>query len=447
MRHFVVAAVVGLASAAAFGQEVKFEKYKLDNGMTVILHEDHALPVVTINTWYHVGAKEESVHRSGFAHLFEHLMFMGTDRVPNGQFDQIMESGGGANNASTAFDRTNYFSNGPSSLLPTLLWLDADRLEDLGRTMTQEKLDRQREVVLNERRQSYENAPYGQSELLITAKMFPEGHPYHNEVIGTREDIEQAQVPDVKQFFATFYVPNNASLVVAGDFDPAKIKPLVAKLFGTLPKAKEPVHKTAPPVKLETVLRETTHDKVQLPKVCMAYHSPAQFAEGDAEMDLLGAVLTQGKSSRLYKRLVMDEKIATDVAAYQNSAKLQSVFRIDVTTPPGADLDKVEKIVDEEVGRLLSDGVTPAELEQRKATVELGMLSRLQSIGAKADNLNQYEFYFGTPDGFKRDLDRYRNATPEAVQAWAKKVLTPGARLIVRVLPEEAVQGAVDGGK
>jgi predicted Zn-dependent peptidase len=440
MRHFAIAAALS-CTAAVFAQDVKFEKYQLDNGMTVILHEDHALPVVGINTWYYVGAKEESPHRSGFAHLFEHLMFMGTDRVPTGQFDTIMESGGGSNNASTAFDRTNYFSNGPSSLLPTLLWLDADRLEDLGRTMNQFKLDRQREVVLNERRQSFENAPYGMSELLITAKMFPEGHPYHNEVIGTREDIEKAQVKDVKEFFATFYVPNNASLVVAGDFDPAKVKPLVAKLFGTLPKAKEPVHKTAAPVKLETVLRETTHDKVQLPRISYVYHSPPNFSDGDAEMDLLGAVLSQGKSSRLYKRLVMDEKIATDVSAYQNSAKLQSMFRIDVMTPPDADLDKVEKIMDEEIGRLLTEGIKPAELEQRKATVELAKLSQLQSVAAKADKLNEYEFNFGTPDGFKRDLDRYRQATPESVQGWAKKVLTPGARLIVRVLPEEPRQG------
>jgi predicted Zn-dependent peptidase len=441
MRQFVFAAAV-CAAGIACGQDVKFEKYQLDNGMNVILHEDHSLPIVNINTWYYVGAKEESPHRSGFAHLFEHLMFMGTDRVPNGQFDQIMESGGGANNASTAFDRTNYFSDGPSSLLPTLLWLDADRLEDLGRTMTQAKLDRQREVVLNERRQSYENAPYGPSELLITSLMFPEGHPYHNEVIGTREDIEQAQVPDVKAFFATFYVPNNASLVVAGDFDSAKVKPLIQKLFGTLPKAKDPVHKSVPPVKLEEVIRKTVQDKVQLPRVAFAYHSPASFADGDAEMDLLGAVLSQGKSSRLYKRLVMDEKIATDVSAYQNGAKLQSVFRIDVTTPPGADLDKVEKIVDEEIGRLIKDGIKPAELEQRKATVELGKLSQMQSLNVVADKLNEYEFYWGTPDGFKRDLDRYRNTTPASLQGWAKKVLTPDARLIMRVLPEDVKEGA-----
>ena len=209
-----------LLAATAPAQDVKVEKYQLPNGMTVILHEDHSLPMAAINTWYYVGSKDEPKGRSGFAHLFEHLMFMGTRRVPGGEFDTIMENGGGANNASTSEDRTNYFSFGPSSLLPTLLWLDADRLEDLGKEMTQEKLDKQREVVRNERRQTSEMQPYGRAELKISELMYPPGHPYHNTVIGSHEEIQAATVQDVKDFFARFYVPNNASLVVAGDFDP-----------------------------------------------------------------------------------------------------------------------------------------------------------------------------------------------------------------------------------
>jgi zinc protease len=405
--------------------------------MTVILHEDHSLPVVTINTWYRVGAKEEAEGRSGFAHLFEHLMFMGTERVPNGQFDILMENSGGNNNASTSFDRTNYYSNGPASLLPTLLWLDADRLEDLGRTMNQEKLDKQRDVVRNERRQVIENAPYQKAELLITEIMFPKGHPYHNEVIGTHEDLEAATVNDVKDFFATFYVPNNAALVVAGDFDPKVIKPLVQQLFGTIKPGQDPVHKTAAPVTLGRVVTATTLDQVQLPKVCFAYHSPSIYSEGDAEMDLVGAVLSQGKSSRLYKRLVLDEKLAVDVSAYQAGSMLQSVFRIDVMAAPGSNLEMIERIVDEEVVRLRDKGPTKAELDQRVATIEMGKLAQLQSVQAKADKLNEYEFYFGTPDGFKRDLDRYRTATPRQVQEWAKRVLTQDSRLIVHVLPDQ----------
>jgi len=440
----VVAAAAATAAlvAPALAQDIKFEKYQLPNGMTVILHEDHALPVVVINTWYHVGSKDEQAGRSGFAHLFEHLMFMGTQRVPGNQFDVIMETGGGSNNASTSFDRTNYFSSGPSSLLPTLLWLDADRLEDLGRTMTQEKLDRQRDVVRNERRQSIENQPYGKSELAMTAIMFPQGHPYHNEVIGTHEDLEAATVQDVKDFFGTFYVPNNASLVVAGDFKSADVKPLVEKLFGSIARGAEPMHLDAAPVTLGRVVRSVTLDQVQLPKVTFCYHSPKWFAEGDAEMDLVSAVLAQGKSSRLYKRLVLDDKLASEVSASQASAALQSVFRVDVVAAEGASLDAIEKAVDEELARLLKDGVTSQELEQRKATFELGKLTSLQSLLAKADKLNEYQYAWNDPNGFKRDLDRYRSATPETVNAWARKVITQNSRLVMRVLPDEPERGA-----
>lgn len=425
----------GLVSAAR-GQDVRFEKYKLDNGMTVILHEDHSLPVASINFWYRVGSKDEPVRRSGFAHLFEHLMFMGTDRVPGNKFDTLMESGGGANNASTSSDRTNYFSSGPAQLLPTLLWLDADRLEDLARTMDQEKLDKQRDVVRNERRQSYENRPYGKAELQIQEMLYPVGHPYHIPVIGTHEDLEAATVGDVKDFFATYYVPNNVSLCVAGDFDPAKIKPLIADLFGNLSRRIDPAHAKAAPVKLDRALRATMLDKVQLPMVAMAYHSPANFAEGDAEMDLAAAVLSAGKTSRLYKRLVYDDKIAAEVSAYQDSSQLGSVFRIDVMARPGMDLDRVEKAVDEEVAKFVDKGASAAELEQRKAAFELSMLSGLQTIEAKADQLNKYEYYWGEPNSFKRDLDRYRNATVDSVRKWSKEVLTPNGRVIMRVLPE-----------
>jgi len=434
----------GFVSVAS-GQEVRYEKYKLDNGMTVILHEDHSLPVASINFWYRVGSKDEVVRRSGFAHLFEHLMFMGTERVPGNKFDTLMESGGGANNASTSSDRTNYFSSGPAQLLPTLLWLDADRLEDLARAMDQEKLDKQRDVVRNERRQSYENRPYGKAELQIQEMLYPEGHPYHIPVIGTHEDLEAATVGDVKGFFATYYVPNNVSLCVAGDFDPAQIKPLIAELFGTLPHRPDPAHRRAEPVKLDQVKRATMFDKVQLRKIIFAYHSPGQFAEGDAEMDLAAAVLSEGKTSRLYKRLVYDDRIASDVSAFQDSSQLGSVFRIDVFAEPEVDLERIERAVDEELGKLVESGPSAHEVDLRKALVELNMLSRLQSIEAKADQLNQYEYFWGEPNSFARDLDRYRLAKAESVQKWAKQVLTPEARVIIRVLPDAAASTAQTG--
>jgi predicted Zn-dependent peptidase len=437
MSRITAAFAAVLAGQMALAQDIPVEKYKLDNGLTVILRVDHTLPVCAINTWYHVGAKDEQPGRSGFAHLYEHLMFMGTERVPNGQFDAIMEAKGGANNASTSFDRTNYYSAGPASLLPTLLWLDADRLEDLARAMDTAKLDRQRDVVRNEIRQQVENRPYGKAEEYIFRLMYPKGHPYHEAVYGTHEDLEAANVWNVKDFFATFYVPNNASLVVAGDFDPERIKPLVAQLFGTLPRGAEVNHRTAEPVKLDRVIRTTMIDKVQLPLVKMVWHSPAAFADGDAEADLIGALLSQGKNSRLYKRLVFDDKTCVDVSAQQEGAGLGSLFIIDATAKPDADLNAIEKAIDEEVARLSSQPIDASELEQRKASTELGKLAQLQSVAAVADKLNEYEFNWGEPNSFKRDLDRYRNASPIKVQWWAKKILDPAARAIVRVLPEQ----------
>ncbi|HEX2799786.1 MAG TPA: pitrilysin family protein, partial [Thermoanaerobaculia bacterium] len=242
---FVLATVL-LAAVHVSAQSFAVEKLTLKNGMTVILYPDHSLPVAAVNVWYRVGSKDEQPRRSGFAHLFEHLMFMGTERVPNGDFDRIMEAAGGSNNASTSADRTNYYSSGPASLLPTLLWLDADRLEALARAMDQKKLDLQRDVVLNELRQTYENQPYGRAELAIQYLLYPGAHPYHFATIGTEEDLKAAQVNDVKDFFATYYTPSNSSLVVAGDFDPKEIRPLVENLFGTLPSGAEPPRREVP---------------------------------------------------------------------------------------------------------------------------------------------------------------------------------------------------------
>jgi predicted Zn-dependent peptidase len=422
-------------------QEVKYERYQLDNGLTVILHQDHRLPVATINLWYYVGSKDEAVGRSGFAHLFEHLMFMGTERVPEGEFDAIMEARGGWNNATTSEDRTNYFSFGPSNLLETLLWLDADRLQDLGRTMTQEKLDKQREVVRNERRQSYEDRPYGEAELRISELMFPLGHPYHIPVIGTHRDLIAATVDDVKDFFANFYTPRNASLVVAGDFQPDEIKPAIVRLFGTLPRGSEPVRREVPPAKLERVVRNTMSDDVQFAKTWVVYHSPAVYQPGDAEMDLAAAVLSDGITSRLYQKLVYENPLASEVAAYQESRLLGSLFHIEATARPGVGLEQIEQAIDGVLAEFREHGPTADELERHKAKIEFQAVNRLQSLMAKADALNRYQFFFGEPDSFRRDLDRYRQATVDDVTQWARRVLDPDRRLILRVLPEiEAVE-------
>ncbi|MFQ5505502.1 MAG: M16 family metallopeptidase, partial [Planctomycetota bacterium] len=429
-----------LFTLSASAQELAFEKYRLENGMQVILHEDHSLPVVCVNIWYGVGSGDEAPGRSGFAHLFEHLMFMGTERTPGSSFDDWMEAGGGWNNASTSKDRTNYFSVGPSNLLPLLLWLEADRLEALGSSMTQEKLDRQREVVRNERRENTEMRPYGRAYLEIDKLMYPPGHPYHTSVIGSHEHLEAATLKDVKDFFARYYVPNNASLVVAGDFDPQDIKPRIAAWFGTLPRRPEVPRKKMAAVELREVRRLTLTDRVQFPRISIIYHSPPFFAPGDAAMDLVAAILAGGKSSRLYERLVYTDKLATEVSAYQASRRLGSLFHIVVTARPGVSLDRIEGVVDEELGEFLARGPSEDELERRKAALEYESVSALQSLRTKADRLNLYNFHLGTPNGFRYDLDRYRRATTDTVRKWAIKMLNRRARLILRVLPEPKVQ-------
>jgi zinc protease len=427
-----------LLAAAAAGQDVPYEKYTLPNGMKVILHEDHSLPVVAVNLWVHVGAKDEPPGRSGFAHLFEHLMFMGTERVPEGQFDVLMETGGGANNATTSQDRTNYYSSGPAELLPLLLWLEADRLEDLGRMMDQRKLDLQREVVRNERREGVDNRPYGKAYEGLWGLMFPPGHPYHTSVIGSHEELEAATVEDVKEFFATYYVPNNVSLVVAGSFDSAQVKPLIARLFGTLPRRDDPFHRTAAPVRLDGMRRQTMVDDVRQPKVIMAWHSPALYGPGDAEMDIAGGVLSDGVSSRLYRRLITERKIAGQVSASQWSLALGSMFLVDVTAEPETDLHLLEREIDAVLTEFVREGPTEGEVRREAAKIELATLSELQSIATKADRLNEYEFHFGEPNAFRRVLDAYRSATPASVRETAARTLDLDARLMLRVIPGTA---------
>ena len=432
-----------LPAAADTGGVLKHEKYQLPNGLTVILHENHKLPQVVVNLWYHVGTREEPRGRSGFAHLFEHLMFMGTKRVPDNQFDVIMETGGGWNNASTSYDRTNYYDVAPASLLPTLLWLEADRMETLGEAMTQKKLDLQREVVRNERREGYDNAPYGPAEIKISELMYPVDHPYHFDVIGSHEDLQAATVQDVKDFFATYYVPNNATLVVAGDFETAAVKPLIHGLFASIPRGKEPPRRSTPEAKFRRVERHTITDKVQLPKVIMTWHSPNFYRDGDADMDLLASILAQGKSSRLYQRLVRTDQLAVDVNAYQYSRRLGSMFRIEAMVKPGVPLEKVEAAIDEELARIRKEGPTDAEIKRAVTEIEASTLKRMESLQEVADMLNHYDAYLGEPDSLQWDLARYGRLTAASVGEAARSWLLPDARLIVRIIPEARVDGAV----
>ncbi|MDF1702611.1 MAG: pitrilysin family protein, partial [Planctomycetota bacterium] len=381
---------------------------------------------------------EEPTGRSGFAHLFEHLMFMGTKRAPGNQFDVLLETGGASNNASTWYDRTNYYDWGPASTLPTMLWLEADRMEQLGQAMTQAKLDSQRDVVRNERREGYDNAPYGPANFLFWKLMFPSEHPYHHPVIGSHEDLLAAKVEDVVSFFDTYYVPNNASLVVAGDFDSAAIKPMIEGLFGSIPRGAEPPRRSPVPVGFGKVERVVLTDTVQFPRVSYAWHTPGFYKPGDAEMDLLAFALASGKSSRLHKRLVREEQLAVNVSAYQTSLRLGSTFSIEAYVKPGTDLAKVEAIIDEELTRLLKDGPTDVELQRARVEFETSALTDLESVREVADRLNQYDAYLGEPDSLAFDLGRYARATRASVAAAGRRWLPLDKRLHVRVLPKAA---------
>ncbi len=424
------------AAAAAPPAGPAFHKTKLPNGLTVIVHEDHTLPECAVNLLYRVGSRDEQPGRTGFAHLFEHLMFMGTKRVPTKMFDSWMEAAGGANNAWTSQDYTDYHETSPPGALPLLLWLEADRLETLGREVDGPKLDLQRDVVRNERRQAVENTPYGKVELRLPELLYPPGHPYHHPVIGSHEDLEAAAVADVRAFFATYYAPANASLVVAGDVRAAEVEALAAKYFGHLPPGRAAERqKAGPPPRPGRVVRETIEDRVELTKIVMAFPSPAVFEPGDADLDLLAGVLARGKASRLYKALVYDRELAQAVSASQDSQDLSSSFGVEVLVRPGVSPDEVERAVDRVLDEATRVAPTEAELRRARNGHEFRLVQGLQSLAQRATLLNQYEAKRGDPGYFERDLARYREATPESVRGWAKATLTLQDRVIVRVVP------------
>lgn len=424
------------AAARVMTQEVRAEKFVLDNGLQVILHQDRALPIATVNVWYYVGSKDERAGRSGFAHLFEHLMFMGTKRVPGSGFDDLMEKGGGANNASTSSDRTNYYSWGPAELLPTLLWLEADRMEDFGKALTQEKLDKQREVVRNERRQVVEMRPYGKAGERLGKLLYPPAHGYHTSVIGSHKDLEAATVQDVQDFFATYYIPNNASLVVAGDFDIEATKKLVRELFASLPRGARVPRKAHRDRAVFGTRRWTGYDRVSFPKVTMVWKTVKLFGRGDADLDIVAGILGSGKNARLYRRLVAEEKLAADVSVYQWSRQLGGEFHIEVTAKPGADLARVEAIVREELRRLAEDGPSKDEIERQRSSIEYDFVTSMESLRDRADKLNSYNFHLGKPDGFAFDLMRYKHATRDSLRSVCKRYLVRDDCLVQTVLPE-----------
>ena len=437
------------AQSAGVPLAVPYTQFTLPNGLHVILHEDHTVPQVSVNVWYHVGSGREKPGRTGFAHLFEHLMFEGSGHVKEGDFDNFLEAAGGNNNGSTNTDRTNYWITVPSNALELALFLESDRMGYLLDVVSPELINGQRDVVKNERRQGVENAPYGQAGVRLSELVWPDDHPYHWPTIGYMEDLTAATHQDVVDFFKTYYVPGNASLVVAGDIDVAKTRALVEKWFADVKPGTFVPPIDAPPAVLTAVKRETLEDRVQFPRLYLAWITPAQFGPGDADLDLVAQVLTGGKNSRLYKRLVFDLQIAQNVFASQRSGALGSTFQIVVTAKPapGAEpkgpqamIDQVRAIVDEELQKLRETPPAERELERAVNQIEASFYDRMEQVGGfggKADLLNAYYTGTGVPDYFNEDLARYRARSTSDIQATVQRWLPADRRMELTVLPKQ----------
>ncbi len=428
MASALFAACLALGAGAAPDIAIPHEKYTLaQNGLEVILSEDHALPIVAVDIWYHAGPVNEPPGRTGFAHLFEHLMFQGSKNVADSKLFQLLDGNGASIvNGSTDFDRTNYFETMPSNQLPLVLWLESDRMGFLLDTLTQAKLDNQRSVVMNERRQSVENEPYGPSDEALMHTLFPPGHPYYGNVIGSMDDLAAATLNDVRDFYTRYYAPANATLAIVGDIDKAATKELVARYFGTLASRPppSPASVTTPPLTAER--RVVVKEPVQLPRIAHAWMSPPAFKPGDAEADVLAFILGAGRSSRLYQRLVQELELAQSVSAQQQSLALTSVFYVTLVGRPGIDLARLEAEADKVVAELQQTPPTAREIERARnmlVTMTVGALQNIGGFGGKADTLNRYNQYIGDPGYLAKDLARYEAVTPAAIQSLAKTLL------------------------
>jgi zinc protease len=417
--------------------QIAYTKHTLDNGLDVIVHEDHDLPIVAVNLWYHVGSKNERPGLTGFAHLFEHLMFEGSEHHDSGYFPPLQEAGASLNGSTNA-DRTNYWEVVPTNALELALWLESDRMGYLLPALTPAKLAKQRDVVLNERRQNYENRPYGLAGMAIHDALYPPDHPYHWMTIGAAEDIRAASFDDVRAFFARYYHPANASLALAGDIDTARALDLAEKYFGEIPAGPavdRVVPPSIPPRTSET--RLLLEDRVKLPRLYLSWQSPALFAEGDAALDVLAEVLATGKTSRLYRSLVHERHLAVDVLAAQQSREIDGVFQVVVTAAPGVTLPQLAAVIDEEIARMGAEGPTTSELERSLAQAEAHFVYRLQTVGGfngKSDQLNAYNVFIADPGYLDEDWQRYRRLTAGDVRT-AAAALTPSRRVTLSIVP------------
>jgi zinc protease len=419
--------------------EIPYIKRTLDNGLDIIVHKHHQLPMVAVNLWYHVGSKNERPGRTGFAHLFEHLMFEGSQHYDKGYFQPIQQAGG-LLNGSTNPDRTNYWEVMPTGALELALWMESDRMGYLLPALTKEKFENQRDVVLNERRQNYENRPYGLAGVALAEALFPPDHPYNWLTIGSADDLRAMQLDDVREFFSTYYHPANASLTLAGDIEPDAAFELAERYFGDIPAGPVP----APVIADATLARSTRimmEDRIELPRLYLAWHSPAMFAQDDAELDLAADLIAHGKTSRLYKTLVYDRRIATDVVAYQHSREISGLFQIATTAAPGVGLSELHALVLAALDELARQQPSTAELERARAQTDAQFIYRLQTIGGfggKSDQLNAYNVFRGDPSYFAEDRARYEQATPQSITAALGRWIVGAPMVALSVVPKGA---------
>jgi zinc protease len=445
MRQTLLAAlaVTSIASigsvARADDPKINFEKYTLPNGLEVILAPDPSVPLVVVNVWYHVGTGNEETGRTGFAHLFEHMMFQGSKNVGTDKHFAILRKlGSDEINGTTNNDRTNYFEVVPANQLETGLWLESDRMSHLLDILDKGELDNQIDVVRNERRLRYDNVPYGKARFALAAAMYPEGHPYRYLTIGRHEDLVAATVEDVKAFFRTWYVPSNATIALVGDFDPAQAKQLVAKWFGSFPASAKPKVSIvpAPVVAANTISVDDPFAKLR--QITIAWHSPASFAPGDADLDIAATALTEEGTGRLYKSLVYELQLAQSVRANQVGNTFSGQFSVTVTLRSNADAARVQQIVLDAVSRLTRDPLTGKEIQRVVATQESRAIYELEGLNSRANVLQEYNQFLGDPGKITFDLDRYRNATGEQIRQTCAKYLSPNHAITVITNPSTA---------
>ncbi|MCX6171180.1 MAG: pitrilysin family protein [Ignavibacteriales bacterium] len=403
--------------------KIDYEKYSLANGLQVILYPDQSFPLVAVNVWYRVGSANEKPGKTGFAHLFEHMMFQGSQNIPKeGHFRYVQEAGGSLN-GSTSIDRTNYYETVPANYFELPLWLESDRMGFMIPGLTQEKLENQKDVVMNERRQHYENQPYGMAWEKLFSNLFSAEHPYSWPTIGWMEDIAKFELDDVKKFFSTYYCPNNATLVVGGNFNVPRIKDLIDKYFGNIPKGiSVPEVKTTRQNLTETK-KIIMEDNVQLPRIYLAWHTEKAFSTNDAALDILSDILTSSKNARLQKSLVFEKQIVQDISSFQYSAKLDGSFIIVSTAKPGIELGDIKIEIENTIADLIKNGITTDELIRAKNSLKSSYIYSLQKLDLIVDHLNHYNYFLNEPDSFVFDLSRYENVTREQVIEAAKNYL------------------------